>query len=174
MQSFAFEHVFHAPSTAAVFAAYFDAGHQIEQDTRVGIVERELLSLDDDGDVLRRTCRVVPDRQLPLLMRAFVAGPLHYIETATWTRRADEIVIDIQPSILKGRAQITGNYTLDRVGSSAIRRRYAGHVSVEVALVAARIERGMVAEIARTIPVAAACTQEWLDRQPVRSVAARA
>ena len=174
MLSFAFEHVFHAPSTTAVFAAYFDAAHQVEQDKRVAIVGREILSLDDDGDVLRRVCRVVPDRQLPVLMRPFVAGPLHYIETATWTRRADEIEIVIQPSILKGRAQITGTYKLDRVGATAIRRRYAGHVSVELALVAARIERGMVAELARTMPVAAASTQEWLDHHATRSIAARA
>jgi len=174
MLSFEFEHVFRAPSTAAVFAAYFDPAHQAESDKRAEIVLREILSLDDDGDVLRRVCRVVPRRELPALVRPFVSGPLHYIETATWTRRTDEIAIEIRPSILKGRALISGIYRLERIAAGAIRRRYAGSVSVELALLGARIERGMVAELAKTIPMTAASTQDWLDRQPVRSIAARA
>jgi hypothetical protein len=50
-------------------------------------------------------------------------------------------------------------------------------VSVDVALIAARIERGMVAELARAMPITTSCTQEYLDRTAVTgvaSVAARA
>jgi hypothetical protein len=174
MLTFEFEHVFRAPSTAALFAAYFDAGHQAEQDHQVAIRTREILSLDDDGEVLRRTCRVVPERQLPVVLRPFASGPLHYLETAVWTRRTDEIAIAIEPSILSGRARITGTYKLERIASDAIRRRYAGMVSVELALLGGRIERGLLAELARSLPVVASSTQDWLDRHAIRSVAARA
>lgn len=171
MTQFCFEHVFRAPSTEAVFAAYFDPAHQSEQDREVEIVEREILSLTDDGETLCRVCRCVPRRQLPALVKPFLSGPLHYVETVTWRRAADELEIDIRPSLLRGRVQIVGTYRLDRVGPHEIRRRYAGEVSVDIALIASRIERGIVQELGKSIPVAATCTQIWLDRQ---SVAARA
>jgi hypothetical protein len=174
MLPFEFEHVFGAPSVAAVFAAYFDPDHQLEQDRIVDIREREILSLDDSADALRRVCRVVPNRQLPFIIRPLIGGSLHYIESAVWKRRDDVIEIDIRPSILNGRAHIAGTYRLDHVGPNAIRRRYEGTVSVDVALVASRIERGLVAELARSMPVTAACTQDWLDRRAVRTLAARA
>jgi uncharacterized protein DUF2505 len=164
MTQFDFEHVFRAPSTDAVFAAYFDPTHQVEQDREIEIVEREILELVDDGETLRRVCRVVPRRQLPALVKPFISGPLHYLETVTWYRRDEMIVIDIRPSMLRGRVQIQGTYRLDRVGPEAIRRRYTGEVSVDIALIATRIERGIVQELGKSIPVAASCTQLWLDR----------
>jgi hypothetical protein len=127
------------------------------------IVERTVLELVDDGATLRRVCRVVPKRKLPALIRPFIAGPLHYIETVTWRRAQDEIEIDIRPSLLKGRVQILGTYRLDRIGPQQIRRRYAGEVSVDIALIASRIERGIVQELVKSMPVAASCTQSWLD-----------
>jgi len=173
MTPFCFEHVFRAPSPAAVFDAYFDAGHQVEQDRRVDIVERKLLELVDDGDVLLRTCRVVPRRQIPAILRPFLPGQLHYVETVRWRRRDDELDIEIKPSILRGRAHIQSVYRVERVAAEAMRRRYEGTVSVDVALVSGRIERGIVAEFERSMPIAASCTQAWLDRDD-RSVAARA
>ncbi len=174
MTPFCFEHVFRAPSTAAVFAAYFDANHQLEQDRATEIVEREVLELDDRDGMLRRTCRVTPRRQLPALVKPLIPGRLDYIETVCWERRTDTLSIEIRPSMLHGRVHIAGTYRLASIGSDAIQRRYAGEVSVDIAWIAGRIERGIVAELARTLPVAANCTQQWLDRYTTRSVAARA
>jgi len=64
-------------------------------------------------------------------------------------------------------------YRVERVAANKMRRRYEGTVSVDVALVSGRIERGIVAEFERSMPIAASCTQAWLDRDD-RSVAARA
>lgn len=173
MTPFRFEHVFRAPSPADVFAAYFDPTHQIEQDRRVDIVERTILELEDTGAELRRVSRVVPRRQLPAFIRPLLSGQLHYIETLRWRRRDDELDIQIRPSILKGRALISARYSLTHNGSGQIRRVYDGSVSVDVALLSGRIERGIVAELERSLPVTAACTQEWLDRFE-RSVSAQA
>jgi hypothetical protein len=174
MTPFCFEHVFLAPSTEALFEAYFDVTHQIEQDRAVEIVERETLELVDRGDELHRVSRVVPRRQLPALLKPFSSGPLHYLESVTWRRRADEIAIEIQPSLMQGRARIDATYRLDVAGPGSIRRRYAGQVSVDVALISSRVERGIVAEFGRSMPLAAACTQAWLNRRSLPSVTARA
>jgi hypothetical protein len=173
MRSFSFEHVFRAPTTAAVFAAYFDPAHAIEQDQRLEIIERTVLELEDTPDELRRVCRVVPRRQLPAIVRPLVSGRLHYLETARWRKAEDTIELAIRPSILSGRASITALYRLSRVGPGAIRRVYEGTVSVDVALLSSRIERGIVAEFERSMPLAAACTQDFLDKTS-RSLTARA
>ncbi len=166
MTPFCFEHVFRAASVADVFAAYFDPDHQREQDRAVEIASREIVDTDDDGAVLRRVSRVVPTRQLPAVIRPFIAGgKLSYTETVAW-RRADGVIdIAIRPSLLGGRAQIDARYQLVQQGPMAVHRRYAGEVRVELALVAGRIERGIIAEFAASLPVAASVTQGWLDRQ---------
>jgi hypothetical protein len=171
---FCFEHVFAAPSVSAVLAAYFDDTLQSEQDRCVEIVDREVLELVDTDEELRRVCRVVPRRQLPALVKPFVSGPLHYIETVVWKKRADEISIHIRPSMLRGRVQIDASYQLSRVGPNAIHRRYQGAVSVDIAVVSGRIERGIVGEFEKSLPMTAACTQTWLDRQSTPVVSARA
>jgi len=172
MTPFSFEHVFQAASVAEVFAAYFDPAHTREQDRRMDITERTVLSLDDNPDELRRICKVVPRRQIPRFIKPLFSGPLHYLETAIWRRRDHAIDLDIRPSILQGRASIKAIYRLEQVGTT-VHRRYEGVVSVDIALLSSRIERGIVAEFERSMPVATTCTQEWLDRYE-RSVAARA
>lgn len=165
---FHFEHVFRAPSVDDVFAAYFDPEHLGQQDRMLDIAEREVLELVDDGGVLRRTCKVVPRRQLPAIVRPFVAGPLHYREVATWRRADREITIEIWPSLLRRKPAptVTAVYRLSQLPGGGIHRSYRGTVSVDLALLSSRIERGIVAEFERSMPVAATCTQAFLDRAP--------
>jgi Protein of unknown function (DUF2505) len=164
---FSFDHVFHAPSIAAVFAAYFDPTQLQLQDRRLDIIEREVLEFVDDGATVRRTCKVVPRRQLPAIVRPFVQGPLHYVESVVWRRRDHEIDIAIWPSLLRrssqGKPTITALYRLSQLPDGSIQRRYSGTVSVDLALLSSRIERGIVAEFERSMPLAAASTQAFLD-----------
>jgi hypothetical protein len=173
MTPFDFEHVFQAPGPESVFAAYFDASHQVEQDRAIDIVGRELIELVDTGDTLRRVCKVIPRRKLPAFVKPLLGGPLHYIETVRWRRADHEIDIDIAIRPERLRGSIHALYRLEPRGPREIVRRYRGSVSVDVALLSTRIERGIVAEFARSMPVAAECTQSWLDRQ-VRSLSAQA
>jgi hypothetical protein len=167
MTPFSFEHTFRTASSAAVFAAYFDPEHQVEQDRAVDVARREVLALDDGPECLRRTSRVVPQRQLPAYVRVLVPGELHYVETLCWRKLDDAIDLEIRPSLLKGRASITALYRVSQVSDGQFSRTYAGTVSVDVPLVGARIERGIIAEFERSLAVAAACTQTWLDRHPL-------
>jgi hypothetical protein len=182
MRPFCFDHVFRAPSVAAVFDAYFDPQHQQEQDDALGIVERTVLERFEDSDVLRRVCRVVPRRQLPGILTPFVdGGVLAYHETAIWRRRdragersgaagprsnaerGGSIDIEIRPTLRGGRSVIRGVYALDPA-PDGIHRRYAGEVRVELPLIGGRVERGIVTELATSVPAAAEVTQRWLDR----------
>ena len=164
MLSFCFEHTFRVRSKAELFAAYFHPEQVRLQDQQLDIVERTILELEDTGDAVRRVSRVVPRRKLPALVRPLVSGPLHYVETVRWRRGDDEMDLESRPSILSGRATIAGRYRVIDLAPGHVHRRYEGSVSVHVALLSSRIERGIVAEYERSMPVAAACTQAWLDR----------
>ena len=172
MTPFSFEHVFVGAAPGDVFAAYFDPSHQIEQDRALDIAEREVIELAEVGDQLTRRCRIVPRRQLPALLRPFSSGPLHYLEHVVGYRSAHRIEIDLR--LFGGRGRVTACYQLEQSAPGSVRRRYSGTVSVDVAVIAARVERGIVAEFERSLARAAACTQTWLESQTQRSVAARA
>jgi hypothetical protein len=165
MTGFSFEHVFRAPSSAVIFAAYFDPDHLATQDELAGLVERTVGESTDDGARLRTSWRVAAREQLPLFMRPFVAGGrLRYVETMTWRRADDAIDLLVQPEVLGGRVQIAAEYRLTQVGEGQVLRRYHGTISVAIKLVSGRIERAIAERMEREMPAMAACTQGWLDR----------
>lgn len=166
MLSFCFEHTFRARAPAELLAAYFHPEQVRLQDRELDVVERTILEFEDTGDAIRRVSRVVPRRQLPAIVRPLVSGPLHYVETARWRKRDAEMDVETRPSFLSGRATIAARYRVTEIAPGQIHRRLEGTVSVHVALLSSRIERGIVAEYERSLPVAAACTQAWLDRTP--------
>jgi hypothetical protein len=165
MTEFRFEHVFRAPSTAAVLAAYFDPDHLATQDELAGLVERAVIESTDDGARLRTSWRVAARDPLPLFMRPFAAGGrLRYVETMAWRRADDAIDLLVQPEVLGGRVQIAAEYRLTKIGEGQIRRIYQGTISVGIRLVSGRIERAIAEKMEQSMPVMAACTQGWLDR----------
>ena len=172
MTPFCFEHMFLATGPGELFAAYFDSQHQIEQDRVLEISEREVIELAERGDEIVRRSRIVPRRQLPVLLRPFASGPLHYIEHVVGRRSASTIDIDLR--LFGDRGRVQARYELALMAPGSVRRRYSGTVSVDVALVGGRVERGIVAEFERSLARASSCTQNWLVQQTPRSAAARA
>ncbi len=166
MTPFRFEHEFRAPSPAAMFAAYFDAELSAQHDRLSGILRREELERHDVRERLTTLMHVYPERQLPLFVRPFVPGRLHYTERMVWERAADRIDLDIRPSVLGKRTQIRIAYVLSQPRPGVVRRLYEGDVSVEIALIGGRAERTVVDDIARTLELVVPCTQEWLDAHP--------
>lgn len=160
---FRFDHEFRAPSIDAVIAAYFDAGVVAEQDRRLEIQARTVLAFVDDAATIRRTSKIVPRRQLPAVLRPFQKEPLHYVETATWRKGTPEIEVDLRFPTLRNTPTVRAVYRLSRSAPGVIQRRYEGTVSVDLPLISSRIERGIAAEFERSMPVAAACTQAFLD-----------
>lgn len=162
--SFSFEHRFRAPSALALYELYFDPAHTLTTDQLVGVASREELESSTTDAEYRRVCKVTPERQLPAFMRPFFPGRLHYVEEVIWRRAADRIDITIRPSILGGRSQITSVYRLHPEPGGVIRRTYDGKVSVEVALVGGRIERGIIADMEKSLTASGRCTQAYLDQ----------
>lgn len=165
MTEFCFEHVFRAPSVAAVLAAYFDPDHLATQDAVAELVDRTVVETEDDGARLRTSWRVAAKQALPLFMRPFATGGrLRYLETMTWRRADDAIDLIVRPEVLGGRVQIAAEYKLTQAGEGQVHRRYAGTISVDIRLVSGKIERAIAEKMEQSMPAMAACTQGWLDR----------
>jgi hypothetical protein len=161
--SFSFETVFRAPSPEVVLAAYFEPEHLAAQDKLAGLADRAVLEDHDDPDRRTATWSVRAQTQLPLYARPFVeGGRLSYRETMVWRKRDNEIALTIQPQILGGRVQIDAVLQLSHAGDGEVRRRFKGDITVNVSLLSGKIERAILAEMEKGMPVMAECTRQWL------------
>jgi hypothetical protein len=162
---FHFEYLFRAKDPDAVFTVYFDDEHQAEQDRRIDVARRETLEDVDDGDVRRRTARVYPKRQLPVVIRPLIKGDLSYDEHIVWHKREHRIEFDVRPRLLDGKAQILATYRLVQDQPGQVKRLYDGQVTVQVRLIGGRVEKTIVDDLEKSLSVTAGCTQEYLDRR---------
>ncbi len=164
---FSFDHVFRAASPATIYNAYFDPDHLATQDKLAELGDRVIVEDQDDGNVRKTSWRVTSLKQLPLIARPFVdGGKLVYIEQMTLRRDANEVDLVVTPQILSGRVTLTAVYQLTQAGENQVKRRYKGSVNVGIKLVSGKIEKGIVAELEKAMPMMADCTQRWLDSRP--------
>jgi hypothetical protein len=164
---FSYEHVFRAPSTSTILAAYFDPDHLATQDKLAELVDRTVTEDHDDGNIRKTTWRVTAAKPLPAFVRPFVkGGRLSYFEAMTWRRKDDACDLTVTPDILNGRVQISAIYQLKQLGENQIHRRYSGKVTVNIMLLSGKIERGIVAEFEKSMAMMSDCTQKWLDAHP--------
>ena len=164
---FSFDHVFRAASPATIFNAYFDPDHLTTQDKLAELGDRVIVEDQDDGKVRKTSWRVTSLKQLPLIARPFVdGGKLVYLESMTWRRDANETDLVVTPQILNGRVTLNATYQLTQVGENQIKRRYKGSVNVNIRLLSGKIEKGIVSELEKAMPMMADCTQRWLDARP--------
>ncbi len=167
---FSYENVFRAPSTTTILSAYFDPDHLATQDKLAQLGDRTVVSDEDEGGIRKCTWRVTALKSLPLFVRPFVSGGrLSYLESMTWRRADDAVDLTVVPQILNGRVQIAALYQLSKVGENQILRRYKGSITVNITLLSGKIERGILAEFEKSMPVMTKCTQDWIDRALARS-----
>lgn len=161
--AFSFETLFVAPSASAVLASYFEPDLMAMQDEVGQLTERKAVD-DTDGETERKgSWTVRSTRPLPVFARPFVeGGRLAYVEKMTWRKRDNEIDLSVVPQILGGRVSISGVYQLTEAGDWQVRRRYSGHISVDIRFVGGKIERGILEAIEEGMPRMRDCTQSWL------------
>ena len=164
---FSFEHTFRAPSVDAVVRAYFNPEHLAAQDQVAELADRQVVEERDDETTRTVSWTVVSKKPLPVFARPFVdGGKLAYRETMTWRKAASEIDLVITPQIMNGRVKLAATYQLALVAPGSVRRRYQGNVSVDIRFLGGKIERAVVAEIEKGIPLMFQCTQDWLGAHP--------
>jgi hypothetical protein len=165
---FSHETEFAASGKTAVLAAYFNEEHLAVQDKAAGLCDRTIVEAFEDDAVRKCTWSVRSTRVLPIYVRPFVeGGRLTYRESMTWRKAADEIDESIVPQVLGGRVVIESLYQLSDRAPGKVCRRFAGTVTVNLSLLSGKIERAIVAEIEKGIPLMTECTRSWLQRAAV-------
>ncbi len=166
---FSYEHVFRAASTTMILDAYFNEDHLATQDKVAELDDRSIIESHDEGDLKQCTWRVTSRKPLPVFLRPFVTGGrLSYFEAMSWRRKDDAVDLTVTPDILNGRVQVKAIYQLVKLGENQIKRIYAGSVTANITLLSGKIERGIVIELEKSMPIMAACTQSWLDQHNPR------
>lgn len=162
---FSFDHTFRVPSIETLCAAYFDMDHLETQDKLAELGDRKVVENTDDGQVRKSVWNVTSLKQLPSLTKPFIKdGKLTYLESMTWRRAANELDLVVTPQILGGRVSLSATYTLKETAPGQVMRRYKGSVNVNIPLLSGKIERGILAELEKAMPIMAQCTQTWLDK----------
>lgn len=163
---FSFETVFRAPSAEAVLASYFEPDLMAAQDALAELTDRTVVEHTDSETERKTSWTVRHVRPLPMFARPFVdGGRLSYVETMRWRKRDSEIDLTIVPQILGGRVSITALYNLVQIADGQIRRRYSGDIKVDVKLISGKIERTILGEIEKGMPMMRDCTQTWLAKK---------
>jgi len=161
---FSFENVFRAPSTLSILSTYFDPDHLATQDKVAELCDRKVVEDLDDETTRKTSWTVRAEKPLPLFVRPFVSGGrLSYREAMIWRKADDAIDLTVTPEILNGRVSVAATYKLTKVGENQIKRHYAGSITVGISLISGKVERGILAEFEKAMPIMTKCTQGWLD-----------
>ena len=148
----------------AFWKVYFDPSCVEATYAAVGVKAWELVELRDEGDRMIRTIHAVPSRELPAFVRALTGASLGYTETTTIYRAENRGEVVVEPDTLGARCDIRGNYAVEPLGDDRLRRSFAGHVHIDVAVVGRRIERVVLDDLSRSFDAGGDVTQRWLDR----------
>ena len=125
-------------------------------------LERELVSLEDDGRRIRRVVRVAPDRQLPKpVARALGGAKIAYTEHVDYARGSYEGTWRTDPSLLKEKIASSGRFGF-REKDGGVERWVEGDVTVKIFGVGGMIEKLIVEDVRRSYDDAAAFTRSWL------------
>lgn len=165
MTPYALRHEFPDTTPRALLETMASADHQAHQDRHARIARRETIDRVNDDRLYRCESRVYPERQLPAFVRPFVKGGLEYYELVTWDKTTNVLEVEVQPAVLGGRSKLRARAQVIAEGTTAV-RLYEGQIDVSIALVGGRIEKGIAADLARTMDAAAALTRSWLVEAP--------
>lgn len=164
--TFEFEHNFSVePDTylKVIGESAFDAFIARELSLRT----REVVSEVREGDVLRRTLRVEPERDLPApLLRVTGGRSLSYREHLVLDLKTATGSWSVEPDLLSGRLTASGTLRISAKEGGCI-RHLAGEVRVRIPGLGKLAERFIVAELERSYARSAAATRRWLqERSP--------
>jgi hypothetical protein len=143
---------------------FFDDQYQQEMYDEIGIKERAVLKFEEDEREIRRQVRVVPQRELPSVMKSLVKGDFGYVEHSVYHKGQNVMDVRIEPTMMKDRFTMGGTYRVVPEGDQRIRREFVGHIKVSVPLLGSQIEKLVVADVQKSYDAAARVTNRWIEK----------
>ncbi|MEE9392703.1 MAG: DUF2505 family protein [Planctomycetota bacterium] len=167
MADFRFEHEFRG-SQDHYWQIFFDREASATQMESEGITDYEFLELSVDGPIWRRVITATPSRDLPSVIRKVTGASLGYTETTLFDKAAGTAKTSVVTKTMGKRIDFGGTHSLETVSDGVFRRIFAGAVNVRITLVGKRVEKAIMADMAKSYERGAVLTQKrlegWADR----------
>jgi len=143
---------------------FFDEPFNVEQYKRIKVKERKLLSRKDDERGITFSQRILPERDLPSVVKKIVKGDLGYTENTVYTRATSSMEIEIVPTLFSDRTKMHASFKVEALPDGRCRRIYEGDINVRFAIFGGAIERAIYDDMSKSYDVAAGVHAEWLAR----------
>lgn len=167
---FRLEQRFSAPLTA-VEAAFVDPAVLAELATLPELGRPEVLNRADDGDTVTQDVRYAFAGHLSgAVTRVIDPARLTWVEHGVLDRRTHQTELTIHPDHYGDRLRCTATARLAAAGETDVVRTVEGELHVRAPLVAATVERAIVAGLREHAAAEARVVQAWLDRHPNHSL----
>lgn len=161
---FRIQHEFDA-TPEEFWQVFFDEPFNVEQYKRIKVKERKVLSWKEDDTGIAFSVRILPERDLPSVVKKIVKGDLGYTENTVYTRATSSMVIDITPTLFADRTKIHANFLVEPLPGGRCRRTFEGDLTVKFAIFGGSIEKAIYEDMSKSYDVAAAVHAEWMKKR---------
>jgi uncharacterized protein DUF2505 len=143
---------------------FFDEAYNVDLYRQIKVKERTMLERKEDDASIHWRVKIMPERDLPGVIKKIVGGDLGYTEISTYYKGKDYIDVRVEPTLMKERTKIAARYTLKSLEPGRVRRTFEGDIDVDLPLVGRKIEATVLDDMKKSYDVAARVTAAWLQK----------
>lgn len=129
-------------------------------------IEREVVEFrregEGDNEVIHRTQRLTPKRDVPSALRKLVKDAVSYEERNVWRRAQNAMEVVTTPNFFADKFTASGVYKLEPIGEDKLRRIWKANCACRVPLVGGKVEKHVVEEVKRSYQATTIFTRKWI------------
>jgi Protein of unknown function (DUF2505) len=163
---FSIVHEFDCDATT-YWEIFWDEAFNADQYPKLGC-GRKLLLKEDKGETLIRDQEVSPEREVPAILRKFMAGALRYHEHGVFKKPLGPLDVTIKTPALGERFEMRAQYVVTDIAPGRCRRDFRGECTVKVPLVGGAAEKAILSNMRETYDNAAKVHREWIAKRAPR------
>jgi hypothetical protein len=148
----------------AFWKVFFNEDYNVEMYKRIKVKERKMLERKEDDASVSFAVKIMPERDLPGVVKKIVGGDLGYTERSSLNKATNRMEVNIEPSLMKDRTTIKGVYWIEQIGPGKVRRTFEGDIEVDLPLVGRKVEATVLEDVKRSYDIAAEVHREWLRK----------
>lgn len=148
---------------AAHWEIFFSEPYNAALFEALKVKDCQILEMEDDGRVVRRTLRLTPATEIPPVFRSVIKDP-SYTEYNFFDRNRSEMEIRVETALMKERLKIRGTCAVKPLGPGRCRRIFAGECQVSIMLLGSTFEKYMVDQMRVSDAVGAEVTHRWIEK----------
>jgi hypothetical protein len=129
-------------------------------------IERQVIEFRREGEgaseVIHRTQKLTPRRDVPSALRKLVKDAISYEERNVWRRADNAMQVVTIPNFFADKFTAKGVYELRPVGPDKLQRIWKASCECRVPLVGGKVEKHVVEEVKRSYQATTIFTRKWI------------